>query len=434
MATKKHLTESDRCTIASMLENRSSFEEIGLAVGKSATTISREVRNRSVWKKTGCLGSGYNACSRRFSCKRRKPRTCKELFRWNYCRFCSRCNECCPEFEKQSCLKLLKPPYVCNGCPVRFRCTLEKHIYFPDNAESDYRSTLSESRSGFALNEQELAGINDIVSPLLKKGQSIHHVCVNNADSVMISERSVYRLVDSSSLDARNLDLPRKVRFRNRKKVRCVKVDKKCREGRVYSDYLGFMEQNPFLPVVELDTVEGVRGGKVLLTVHFVKAEFMMAFLRDRNDAASVIRIFDRIHTVLGDELFRKLFPVCLADNGSEFSDPSAIETGPDGERRTRVFYCDPQAPYQKGSAERNHEFIRCFIPKGTDIGLYSQEQINLMMDHINSYSRESLGDKSPYAVFSFLFGKEPLSLLGYHYISPQKVTLSGLIFSEVTP
>ena len=50
------------------------------------------------------------------------------------------------------------------------------------------------------------------------------------------------------------------------------------------------------------------------------------------------------------------------------------------GNIRTRIFYCDPSAPYQKGSAERNHEFIRCFLPKGTDLAPYSQEDICLMM------------------------------------------------------
>lgn len=90
----------------------------------------------------------------------------------------------------------------------------------------------------------------------------------------------------------------------------------------------------------------------------------MLAFLRDYNDSQSVIDIFNRLYLELRPDRFMELFKVCLADNGSEFSNPSAIEFDDQCNRRTFVFYCDPSAPYQKGSAERNHEFIRCFIPK----------------------------------------------------------------------
>lgn len=82
-------------------------------------------------------------------------------------------------------------------------------------------------------------------------------------------------------------------------------------------------------------------------------------------------------------------------------------------------------------SAERNHEFIRCFLPKGTDLAPYSQADIRLMIDHINSYSRESLGNKCPYDVFSFLYGQEILDLLGCHKVPPQDVTLNRSIFHK---
>ena len=109
-----------------------------------------------------------------------------------------------------------------------------------------------------------------------------------------------------------------------------------------------------------------------------------------------------------------------------------AIEFDPvDGVRRTRLYYCDPQAPYQKGSAERNHEFIRCFIPKGTDLGQYSQDDITLMMNHINSYSRESLGNKCPYDVFRFFYGDKLLNLLGCVTIPAQQVTLNRSVFRK---
>jgi IS30 family transposase len=190
------------------------------------------------------------------------------------------------------------------------------------------------------------------------------------------------------------------------------------------------MEENPDTPVTQLDSVEGKQGGKVLLTVHFVKCEMMLAFLRDANTAKSVSDIFNYLYLELGDEEFENIFRVCLADNGSEFSNPTAIEVDPvDGVVRTRVFYCDPNAPYQKGSAERNHEFIREFIPKGVDLGQYSQDYITLTMNHINSYSRESLGNKCPYDVFRFFYGDKLLNLLGCTTIPARQVTLNKSVF-----
>ena len=247
----------------------------------------------------------------------------------------------------------------------------------------------------------------------------------------MISERTIYRLVDTRILSAMNIDLPRKVRYSARKKTVHPKVDKSCRIGRDYECYLTYIKDNPDTPVTQLDSVEGKKGGKVLLTIHFVKAEMMLAFLRDRNDSKSVINIFDSLYQILGLNNFSKLFKVCLADNGTEFSNPSAIECDELKKQRTRIFYCNPSAPYQKGSAERNHEFIRYFIPKGSDLGLYTQEDISRMMDHINSYARESLGDKCPYDMFSFLYGKDILDLLECHRIPPQDVTLNKSIFDK---
>ena len=191
------------------------------------------------------------------------------------------------------------------------------------------------------------------------------------------------------------------------------------------------MQEHPEYHVVEMDSVEGKKGGKVLLTLHFVRAEFMLAYIRNANDSQSVIDVFERLYLELMSDTFIRLFPVILGDNGSEFSNPSAIENDMQGNPRTRVFYCDPQAPYQKGSAERNHEFIRMFIPKGKSLDPYSQADISLMMAHINSYSRKELGDKSPYDMMSFMYGEDLLKKLGCNRIPNDEVTMNNSIFKK---
>ena len=219
----------------------------------------------------------------------------------------------------------------------------------------------------------------------------------------MCSERTIYNYIDYRLFTARNIDLPRKVRYRPRKlEKQRFKVEKSCRIGRTYDDFKVFLDEHPGIPVVEIDTLEGTRGGKVLLTIHFTETQYMLAFIRDSNTARSVTEIFDHLYSLFELENFRKLFPVILTDNGSEFSNPSAIEFDSEGNRRTYIFYCDPSAPYQKGALENNHELIRRIIPKGKSLNAFTQNAINLIMDHINSYGRKKLNDKSAHESFSF--------------------------------
>ena len=429
----KHLSLEDRNLIAQRLNEGCSFKAIAAELGRNCTSISREVRNHLSFKKVGAPGKSFNACKHRFSCKKfQLCRECPHKRFTSFCKNCKLCNSVCSEFEAEICQKLLAPPYVCNGCPKRnTSCTLEKRVYLPLDAWKEYREILSETRSGISLSEQEISHLDEVISPLLKKKQSLHHICVHHADSIMVSESTLYRFVNYNLFSARNIDMPRKVRYAKRKKKKDFKVDKACRIGRTYQDFLAFAKEHPDLPVTQMDSVEGIKGGKVLLTIHFVKAECMLAFLRDSNDSQSVIDIFEKLYLELRPDIFITLMPILLGDNGSEFSNPKALEFDRQENRRTHVFYCDASAPYQKGSAERNHEFIRMFLPKGTSLDNYAQEDISLMMDHINSYSRPGLGNKSPYEMMEFLYGEKIVQLLGMKRIPPDEVTLHKSVFKK---
>ena len=294
---------------------------------------------------------------------------------------------------------------------------------------------MKESRSGFALCEGELQTLDSKISPLLRQGQSIHHIAVNHLDEVMKSERTLYAYINAGLFSARNIDMPRTVRMRPRKgKPKAMKVDKACRIGRTYEDYLSYMAEHPDTPIRQLDSEEGVKGGAVLLTVHFVEQSLQLAFLRQSNDSRSVTDVFERLYLELRCDVFIELFPLLLADNGSEFSNPKALEFDGQGNRRTRVFYCNPNAPYQKGSCENNHEMIRRIIPKGVDIGNYTQAQIDLMMSHINSYARKNLGDKSPYDLFEFQYGKKILDLFHLTRIPADEINLTPDLLKSSLP
>lgn len=432
MAKFKHLTLKERSIIQSMLNEKYSLSAIANAIGKDPSTVSKEIRSRITVENKGGYRQNFNSCIHRANCSKSHICTeCHSVRKYKLCKRCSMCNAFCDKYEKEVCRKYTKPPYVCNGCGNKMFCSLQKHFYYADEADKKYHQNLSSSRLGFSYSSEELQHLDGIITPLIKQGQSPHHICTTNSDSLMVSESTIYRLIDARAISAMNLDLPRKVKFRQRKKAKPFKVDKTCRINRDYACFTSFMESHPDFTITQLDSVEGTKGGKVLLTIHFTCAEFMLAFLRDFNDSRSVTDIFNNLFELLGHELFTQLFKVCLTDNGSEFSNPSAIEFDSSGNRRTHVFYCDPSAPYQKGSAERNHEFIRLFLPKGTSFNDLTQEQVNLMMDHINSYCRGSLGNKSPYEMFSFVYGQKILDLLKCTYFPPQEVTLNKSIWNK---
>ena len=71
------------------------------------------------------------------------------------------------------------------------------------------------------------------------------------------------------------------------------------------------------------------------------------------------------------------MFPVFLTDGGSEFSAREEMEEFCDGTKSTTIFYCDPYCFCQKGSCEKNHEYIRYISTanggiKGATIGVES--------------------------------------------------------------
>lgn len=374
----KHLSFDDRLEIERGLKDNLSFKQIGKNIGKDCTTVSKEIKNHIIFKDTGAVGRPFFDCINRFNCQHKVKGT--------------KCNpKNCEYYQKETCKKLSKPPYVCNGCPNKINCTLSKQLYDAIYANKEYQENLTEARTGITYSEKEIENLNNILVPLVKEqNQSIHHAVINNKNSIMVSEKEIYNLVDLGVLKIKNIDLPRKVRFRNIPKNRTsYKIDKKCLINRKYADYINFISKNPDINVVEMDTVEGVKGGKVLLTLHFVNCSFMLAFLREHNDAQSVIDIFNSIEDKLKVDLFKKLFPLILTDNGPEFSNPLEIEFNHiTGEQRTQIFYCEPGRPDQKGSCEVNHEMIRRILPKGTSFDNLTQEDINKIMSHINSYKR----------------------------------------------
>lgn len=424
-------TYAERISLQKFLGEGLSFKEIAVRLSKDPTTVSREVRKQMSVIATGRPGYVHNTCKNRKTCRKkaicgRQNCHCTSL---GYCKLCSDCNNHCEDFVDEVCQSRFKPPYVCNSCEQINKCTLLKNIYDAEKAQYKAHERIAQSRAGLCTSEAEIAHINALIVPLVRRGQSLHQIYVTHKDEIMCSEKTLYNYLDAHLFDVQHGDMPRKSRLRPRKQKKEYKVDKGCRLGRSYKDFLDYLAQNPDISIVQMDTVIGSVGGKCLLTIHFVESSLMLAFLRDANTSQSVLDIFNGLQDRLGITLFQKLFPVILTDNGSEFSNPKAIEADPEtGEIRTSIFYCDAGKPYQKGAIEVNHELIRRVLSdvngRNRSFNSLTQDDVTLMMDHINSYKRKKLNDRSPYETFSFYHGEEVLRLLGCSRVPADDITL----------
>lgn len=426
MSENMHLTLDERNYIEQELMKNTSFKEIAHYLGKDPSTISKEIKKHRIKKEGQSIHIGFNHCARRYNCHRKNicSTRCKKE-----CRQCKDCNSVCPDFEDGICLRLRRAPFVCNGCSNRFNCRNTKYYYRALPSFNKYKDILSESRQGINMTELELSNLDKLISPLIKQGQSISHIYQTH--DIPCSRSTLYRYLAKNCFSVGPLDLPRKVRMKKRKEKRTKLKDTKARTNRTYEDFQKYIELHPDLPIVEMDTVEGTKGGKVLLTLLFRASRLMLAFILFEKTQKEVLRVFNMLEHELGNELFEKTFPIILTDNGTEFGNPLSLEFNEDGIGRTRIFYCNPRASYQKGMIEKNHEFIRYVFPKGSSFDNLLQTDIDLMINHINSLGRNSLNWFAPIDVAKFTLDKEVLKKLNLKKIKPDEIQLNPKLLKK---
>lgn len=346
------------------------------------------------------------------------------------------CTQYCDRCVTHTCKKTERAPFVCDSCSEKNKkaCKYNKYYYLAEKADAKAKKVRSESRKGIRLNQEELQTLDEILSPLIRQGQPLSHICNTHSDEIKVSERSIYNYIDAGELTISNLDLRRKVKYKKRRKkqteIKCNKFN--YRQGRTYEDFQKYMEEHPDAPVVEMDTVRGLRTKEqVLLTIMFNSNSVMLMILIKEEAMDPVIEVFDKLTKALGVKRFRKLFPVILTDNGRCFKNALALEYTKSGSPRTKIFYCDPQASWQKPHIEKNHEFIRYVIPRGKTFKGYTQEDMTLIANHINSTTRPGLEYKSPYDLVETEEMKKLLEMLNMSPVAADEICLSPKLLSK---
>ena len=395
MANYCHLSYEDRKNIEDGLNENKSINQISKEINRSHSSILREIdRNKKYSKPSAWNNYKINHSDLVLSCERLKH-----------------------------------SPYVCNGCKSRSGCRKVRWTYYAREADNSYKEVKSEARKGINLTPEEVYKINSILTPLIKKGQTINHLYINHPDILDFSKPSFYNYVNNGVFEFSPLDFPRIVKYKKRKnsKNRRTRKEREILINRKYEDFQKFINNHPDFNIVEMDTVEGLKDeNDCFLTLLWRKSKFMLIFKLENQTTEEVSRIFNILQTLIPYDDYKRLFEVILTDNGHEFFDVLNIECmHSTGEQVTKLFFCDPHMSCQKGMIEKNHEFIRYILPKGSSFKNITQEDCDLFMNNINSLCRDSLNGKSPYEAMLFLCDEYVLKSLNCYYIKPDEVILN---------
>lgn len=387
----KHMTLEERIEIQECLCKGMTFKAIAARIEKDPTTVSKEVKLHAQEHRSGFTKN----------------------------------DSVCP--------KLLKAPFVCNGCEKRSHssCPYIRRKYVAKIAQAEYERTLVEAREGIPLNKEEFYTNERIISEAVKKGQHIYHAI--HANNLSVSQSTVYRHIQQGYYEISKIDLPRAVKFKQRKKSKNEYVPKGVKVGRSFEDFQQFISDNPNCAYSEMDTVIGRIGGKVIMTFQFVNVDFMFGILLENKTAAEAGEKIKQLKLTLEKHgfSFADIFPVLLTDNGGEFSNVFAFENNLKGEKETAVFFCDPNCSWQKPHVENNHSLFRNIVPKGNSFDNFTQDTVNLIFSHVNAVKRNQFNGKSAYDMFCFTYSAELAAALGISYIPPKEVVQSPKLLKK---
>lgn len=437
----KHLSTSQRIHIEKGLNDGLSFAAIARKLDKHPSTIAKEVkkyrtlqpREKDPKKPARC--ALFKECTLRFLCDKKDcVKMCKSCYDVKL--QVSKCSYLCSEYREPQCASISKAPFVCNHCARQRTCNKEKAYYIAQNADQSSQELLVSCRQGINQAPADIAMLDTLISPLLAQGQSLAHIYAFHGHEIPCSRKTLYNYIDQGVFTAKNIDLRRKVRYKCRPRKTGTRVSlaaKEFRIGRTYEDFQKFIQENPDIPVVELDTVEGGRDNstQAFLTIFFRNCSLMLIFVLQEKSQDQVIKVFDYLTEKLGIKVFQELFPIILTDNGVEFQFPERLECDKNGEIRTKIFYCNPNSSWQKGRIEKNHEYIRYVIPKSQSLDHYKQRDACVLMNHINSEARDSLNGCTPFRLSKMLLNNRLHRLLCLQEIPGDQVHLKPSLLKK---
>lgn len=388
---KERLTIEDRMLIENLLKENYKLKDIARVIEVQPSTISREIKGR---RKSNRL--------------------------------------------TLACEKTIRFPFVCQGCSKKTCCHKRKYYYNFREAQKDYENKLKYSRIGIDMTIDEVEYWNDFFKDRIKnKNQPIMHIFHEIEEEFPKSIQTFYKYVHKGYFPSINDEmLSRSFAYKKRERKETVKTissNNSIKVGRRYSDYLEYIKKHPNANVVEMDTVIGkFEDVKCIMTLFFKSEKLMLMFLINKYKPSEITKVFNYLKKKLGNDTFKSMFEVILTDNGWEFSLPVEIEIDTEtGEKLVSLFYTESYSSWQKGSIERNHEFIRYVLQKGISFDTLTKKNVNDIMNNINNVQRKSLNYQTPSSLFKNKYGEDVYKALSLRDIPKEDVNLSYKILKK---
>ena len=263
----------------------------------------------------------------------------------------------------------------------------------------------------------------------LSRGLSPTQIVMARKGQIGADASTIYRWIERGYAGMNCMDLRRRCGY----KKRHHKVDPKPTahgENRAYAAFSS-LEAEARAGACEMDTVIGrATDSQCLLTLYLRPCKFQFALLLPNKSTNSCIEMFDFLEQTLGIDAFKEMFQLILTDNGSEFYDFENLERSVENEveKRCSIYYCDVRQSQQKGACERNHVELRKLLPKALKINFdrLTCEDCSVLMSHLNSEPRKSLGQKCAIDLFLAIYGEKAQLLLDAFNV--KKVEYDNLI------
>ena len=137
----------------------------------------------------------------------------------------------------------------------------------------------------------------------------------------------------------------------------------------------------------EGDLIFGTHNSQIATLVERHTRYVMLAKVSGKDTETVINALIKQAHK-LPRELYRSL----TWDRGKEMADHQRFTLATD----IKVYFCDPQSPWQRGSNENTNGLLRQYFPKGTDLSVHSQAKLNAVARQLNERPRKTLGFQTP--------------------------------------
>ena len=435
----KQLTLKERIEIENGLDRGDSIREIARTLERSTSTIAREIKQN---KTRQAYKAKKGDCRQANWCMRSQICGTSCFYPGARCAECDKvdCKSVCPEYRMQNtCDILTRSPWVCNVCHKRRygRNRANRYIYDAKIADKLSSARKSECRSGIDMDQQRAQSALAQIKEGLSRGLSPYEISVLYQDTLGVHRSTIYRWIEAGYGNLSNLELERKVGFKQRKH-HSVKSSTHSR----WRSYSAFCKLARAIKdsATEMDTLIGRRADtQALLTLYSRSSHLQLVLLLSEKTPTEVTRVLKALKKLASKKIIEDLFRCVLTDNGEEFADESEIGRALGEKARPQtnphLYYCDVRASQQKAGCEKNHSEVRQILRKGVfvfdDLDTWD---LSVVMSHVNSTPRDALCGLSPIQLFCAAYGKqgqEFLEALGIEQLGRDQIVLKPFILDR---